>query len=155
MNEKETKDIYYYVNEAYKMVVNKYLENDELDRDIDDIINKFSDIIFDICSEYIIYDDMAKKLLMDDTANLTDFAYCIDYYLGTELKFIDLIEKPRKCCNFYLTALLWYKLDDVLTNELEEKMEDFENQYRKMGKDLYSPEAKEHYRKMVTNTLLG
>jgi len=34
MIEKETKDIYDYVNEVYKLVVNKYLKSEKLDRDI-------------------------------------------------------------------------------------------------------------------------
>lgn len=40
MIEKETQDIYYYVNEAYELVVNKYLESEKLDRDIDDMVDK-------------------------------------------------------------------------------------------------------------------
>lgn len=154
MIEKETQDIYYYVNEAYELVVNKYLESEKLDRDIDDMVDKFDDIIMDICLEYIMYDDLAEQLLMGNLTDLTDFAYYMDY-LGIDLKLIELIEEPRKCCNFYLTELLWCKLDDVLTSKLEYKIEDFENEYREKRLDLDSKEAEEFYRKMVKDTLLN
>lgn len=150
MIEKENKDIYDYVNEMYEVVVNKYLENEMLDRDIDIICNKIDDIVMDTCFEYIMYDDLAEQLITD---NLTDFAYYMDY-LCIDLKLIDLIEDTRKYCNFYLTDLVWNKLGDVLTSELEEKIEDFEYKYMIRNKDAYSKEAIAQYRKMVTNTLL-
>lgn len=153
MIEKENKDIYDYVNEMYEVVVNKYLANEVLDRDIDIICNKIDDIVMDTCFEYITYDDLAEQLLMGNIADLTDFAYYVDY-LCIDLKLIDLIEDPRKYCNFYLTDLVWNKLGDVLTSELEEKIEDFEYKYRVRHKDSYSKEAIAQYRKMVTNTLL-
>ena len=154
MNEKECKDIYDYVDEAYEMVVNKYLENGEFDRDIDIIVDKFNDIIMDTCFEYIMYDDLSEQLLMGNLADLTDFAYYMDY-LGIELKLIDLIEDTRKYCNFYLTELLWYKLGEKLTSELECKIEDFENEYMEKHKAPDSQEAADHYRKMLKDTLLG
>ena len=154
MNEKECKDIYDYVDEAYEMVVNKYLENGEFDRDIDIIVDKFNDIIMDTCSEYIMYDDLSEQLLMGNLADLTDFAYYMDY-LGIELKLIDLIEDTRKYCNFYLTELLWYKLGEKLTSELEYKIKDFENEYMEKHKDPDSQEAADHYRKILKDTLLG
>ena len=54
MIEKENKDIYDYVNEMYEVVVNKYLESESLDRDIDIICNKIDDIVMDMCFEYIM-----------------------------------------------------------------------------------------------------
>lgn len=154
MNEKECKDIYYYVNEAYELVVCKYLENEVLDRDIDIIVDKFDDIIMDICPEYIMYDDLAEQLLMGNLTDLTDFAYYMDY-LGMDLKLIDLIEETRKYCNFYLTELLWCKLDDILTSKLEYNIEDFENEYREKYQEPDNKETEELYRKMVQDTLLS
>lgn len=154
MIEKETKDIYDYVIEMYELVVKTYLQNEKLDRDIDDMFNKFDDIILDICFDFIQDDDLAEQLIMGNLNNLTDFAYYMDY-LGIELKLIELIEEPRKYCNFYLTDLLWCKLGDVLTDKLEYKIEDFQNEYTEKCQNLDDKEVEEFFRKMVKDTLLN
>lgn len=150
MNEKEC-TIHGHADEAYTAVVNKYMENWEPDRDIDIIANKFDDIILDTCPDYIMSDDLAEQLLMGNLNDLTDFAYYMEY-LGIEPKLIDLIEEPRKYCNFYITELVWYRLGDIL-DRLENRIGDFENKCMEMPPD--SREVESEYRKMVTDTLLN
>lgn len=154
MIEKEYMDIYNYVDEAYEAVVNKYLENEKLDRDIDDMFCKFDDIIIDICFDYIQDDDLAEQLLMGNLNNLTDFAYYMDFK-GIDVKLIELVEETIKYCNFYLTQLVWYKLGDILTDKLEYKIKDFENEYTEKYQNLDDKEVEELYRKMVKDTLLN
>lgn len=166
--EREFEYIEKYVDDVYNIVINKYLESQELDNDIDIIVDKINDITYDVCFDYISYDDLAENILKD---NLSDFAY---YFSNSCLDFtvIEIVDYTRRYCNMYIRDLTLDKFSDVLLSKLEYAIDDF---YKKVSSiklkygindiktaHIYSYDSeeinfllneKENYRKMVENIL--
>lgn len=142
MINRELEDVYRYVDEAYILCVKKYLENVTLDDDIDVIADKLAEIVYEICLNYIDYDDLALNILFD---NIYDFTYEYNN-IGIDFTLMEVIENPIEYCNMFISDLVLQKISETY-EMLEDNIEYFFTEYQDINEN-----TEKLYREMFEET---